>query len=321
MSTRLPPLPTIRDLLKLYKLRALKQLSQNFLLDQRITDRIVRAAGKIQGNHVCEVGPGPGGITRSIIQKCPETLTVVEKDPRFLPTLELLREVSPIKINIEISDILTYNFKVDCEETPWLDRPPPVHLIGNLPFSVSTHLLITWLEQISKHTGPWSYGRTKMTLTFQKEVAERIVAPIMSSQRCRLSVIAQNYCRPEHRFNIPGTAFTPKPDVDVGVVTLTPLKYPISTQPFPLIEKVLRAIFNMRQKYALRGAEMLFPEDVRMECRLKLFEMADVDPQTRPFQITNLEFSRIFDAYAQLCVDFGGIRDYDFRACKKVNVI
>jgi len=91
-GSRLPPLPSIRDLIKLYKLRAIKQLSQNFLMDERLTDKIVKAAGNIEGHHVLEVGPGPGSITRSILRKCPKQLIVVEKDYRFLPILELLAQ-------------------------------------------------------------------------------------------------------------------------------------------------------------------------------------------------------------------------------------
>lgn len=111
-SIRLPPLPTIRDLVRMYKLRAIKQLSQNFLMDQRITDKIVRAAGNLHNQWVLEVGPGPGGITRSILNKCPHKLIVVEKDPRFLPTLELLKEACSgfVDLDIEINDILKYNF-------------------------------------------------------------------------------------------------------------------------------------------------------------------------------------------------------------------
>lgn len=132
---RLPPLPTIRDLVKLYRLRARRQLSQNFLMDERITDAIVRAAGKITNHHVCEVGPGPGGITRSILKKGPKKLIVVEKDPRFLPTLELLQEAvkGVTDMQIEVNDIMKYNLEKGFEGAQrlnWDDYPPPIHLIG-----------------------------------------------------------------------------------------------------------------------------------------------------------------------------------------------
>lgn len=147
----------------------------------------------------------------------------------------------------------------------WYHAPPPIHLIGNLPFSVSTHLIIRWLHAISEKRDAWSFGRTPMTLTFQKEVAERMVAPLTHRQRCRLSVICQLWCDVKHKFTIPGKAFVPKPDVDVGVVTLYPLKYPLVKLPFKLVERVVTHVFNMRQKYCLRGASNLFPEDSRDE--------------------------------------------------------
>ncbi|XP_044735308.1 dimethyladenosine transferase 1, mitochondrial [Chrysoperla carnea] len=322
-TRRLPPLPTIRDLIKLYRLRALKQLSQNFLLDERITDRIVRAAGHIDGNYVCEVGPGPGGITRSIIRQFPKKLIVVEKDPRFLPSLELLSEAcdGSTKMDIVIGDIMSYNLEEAFKDAPkhtWDEKPPPINLIGNLPFSVSTHLIIRWLESISERKSAWCNGRTRMTLTFQKEVAERMCAPIMSAQRCRLSVMCQLWCKVNHVFTIPGKAFVPKPQVDVGVVTLTPLSKPLTNLPFKMVEKVLRHIFNMRQKYALRGGEVLFPDDMREELGLKLFSIADIDPTTRPFQITNIEFAKLCQAYNTICEEFPQVRNYDFRASKKL---
>lgn len=109
-GARLPPLPTIRDLIKLYQLGARKQLSQNFLMDLKLTDKIVKAAGNIEGRHVLEVGPGPGGITRSIIKQMPKQLVVVEKDRRFLPSLGLLAEATPnyTKMDIYEADILKY---------------------------------------------------------------------------------------------------------------------------------------------------------------------------------------------------------------------
>lgn len=265
---RLPPLPTIRDLVKLYRLKALRQLSQNFLMDERLTDKIVRAAGKIKNHYVCEVGPGPGGITRSIIKKQPKKLIVVEKDPRFVPTLELLQESCSdyTDMQIELGDIRTYNLEKGFNQAPkhgWFDAPPPIHLIGNLPFSVSTILLVEWLHAISQKSSAWAFGRTSMTLTFQKEVAERMVAPVGHKQRCRLSVMCQFWCNIDYKFTIPGKAFVPKPDVDVGVVTLYPLKNPGVDMPFKIVEKVVRNIFNMRQKYSIRGTERLFPEDLR----------------------------------------------------------
>lgn len=189
-SLRLPPLPTIRDLIKLYKLRALKQLSQNFLLEERITDKIVKAAGKIKDNVVLEVGPGPGSITRSILKKFPSKLILVEKDPRFLPILQLLQEAceGQVEVNIQIGDIRSYDFDGGFKNvlhSNWFGAPPPIHLIGNLPFNVSTILLVEWLQLISEKQAAWKYGRTPMTLTFQKEVAERIVAPPGHEQRCR----------------------------------------------------------------------------------------------------------------------------------------
>ena len=167
---------------------------------------------------------------------------------------------------IEINDIRSYNFQggfsdVHCYD--WFDAPPPIHLIGNLPFNVSTNLIIRWLSSISERNSAWHFGRTPMTLTFQKEVAERIVAPAINVQRCRLSVICQMWCDVEHKFTIPGKAFVPKPDVDVGVVTFKPKRYPLVKLPFTTVEKVLKNIFNMRQKYSLRGAERLFPEHLR----------------------------------------------------------
>lgn len=136
---RLPPLPTVRDLVKLYHLRAIRQLSQNFLMDEKLTDKIVRAAGYIKNHYVCEVGPGPGGITRSILKYSPKKLVVVEKDPRFLPSLELLKEAcnETTEMQIDIDDIKKYKLETCFTNSPkhnWDDAPPPIHLIGNFCF-------------------------------------------------------------------------------------------------------------------------------------------------------------------------------------------
>lgn len=319
---RLPPLPTIRDLVKLYQLRAIKQLSQNFLMDERLTDKIVRAAGNIRDHYVLEVGPGPGGITRSIIRQNPRHLVVVEKDRRFMPTMEMLAEVAQpfMRMDIVQGDILDYRVAEafpDCPSHDWMDRKrAPVHLIGNLPFAISTRLLINWLRDMSLRTGAWSYGRASLTLTFQKEVAERIVAPILSDQRCRLSVMNQIWSTPELRFMISGRAFVPKPEVDVGVVTIVPLQTPLTQVHFDTVEKVVRHIFSMRQKYCRRGVANLYPPAVREELTEQTFKRADVDPLARSFQLSVAECLRIVEAYDGLVRERPEIAAYDYRAPK-----
>lgn len=325
-GARLPPLPTIRDLVRLYKLRAIKQLSQNFLMDERLTDKIVKAAGRIEGHHVLEVGPGPGGITRSIIRQGPKHLVVVEKDNRFISTLQLLSESSSnhIKMDIHIDDILRFPIEKAFDPSvshPWEGPRAPVHLIGNLPFAISTKLLINWLKDISLRRGAWSFGRSSMTLTFQKEVADRIVAPILSSQRCRLSVMSQIWARPQLRFEIPGKAFVPKPNVDVGVVTFIPFIQPLTDLPFDLVEKTVRHIFSMRQKYCRRGISNLYPEEMRDELTDRTFEAADVDPQSRSFQLSNEECLRLASAYRDLIVEYPEIEGFDYRACRNPAII
>lgn len=316
---RLPPLQSIRDLIKLYNLSAIRQLSQNFLMDQRITDKIVRSAGSIHNHEVCEVGPGPGGITRSILYRNPRRLIVIEKDRRFLPALELLSDACPGLLEIHMGDVMSFAmdkmFSEECRK-PWEDVPPNITLIGNLPFNVSTHLIIRWLNAMSLRESAWSYGRTRMLLTFQKEVAERMVAPIMSPQRCRLSVMCQNWCSVNHKFTIPGSAFVPKPEVDVGVVHFTPLVQPVINLPFKMIEAVVGTIFSGRQKYSTKGAGLLYPAPAREKLVQEMYTLADVSPTVRPYQISVEEYGRLCEAYKTICDRDPRLYKYNFRMRK-----
>ncbi|XP_068087980.1 dimethyladenosine transferase 1, mitochondrial isoform X3 [Hyperolius riggenbachi] len=273
---RLPPLPTIREIIKLYNLRAEKQLSQNFLLDLKLTDKIVRKAGNLKGAYVCEVGPGPGGITRAILNSEVEELMVVEKDTRFIPGLEMLNEASMGKMRIVHGDILTYrmdkSFPKHLKRT-WEDDPPNIHIIGNLPFNVSTPLIIKWLEEIANRTGPFCYGRTQMTLTFQHEVAE----------------------------------------VDVAVVHFTPLIQPKIHQPFKLVEKVIQSVFQYRRKYCHHGVSLLFPEDQRKELTYKMLTLANVEPTIRPSELSMNHFCGLCNAYRELSDQNPKLFAYNFR--------
>ncbi|XP_045918473.1 dimethyladenosine transferase 1, mitochondrial [Micropterus dolomieu] len=315
-SFRLPPLPTVGELIKLYNLRAEKQLSQNFLLDLRLTDKIVRQAGSLRDAYVCEVGPGPGGLTRSILNAGAADLLVVEKDTRFIPGLKLLSEAAPGRLRIVHGDILTYRmdrgFPINISKA-WEEDPPNLHIIGNLPFNVSTHLIIKWLENMANRTGPFIYGRTRLTLTFQKEVAERLTASTGSKQRSRLSVMAQYLCTVHNCFTIPGRAFVPKPEVDVGVVHFTPLVQPQIQQPFKLVEKVIRNVFQFRRKHCHKGVEKLFPEACRVELTQEMMQKADVDPTLRPPELTIPQIRALADAYAHLCTHEPTLLSYEFR--------
>ncbi|XP_011734606.2 dimethyladenosine transferase 1, mitochondrial [Macaca nemestrina] len=315
-TCRLPPLPTIREIIKLFRLQATKQLSQNFLLDLRLTDKIVRKAGNLANAYVYEVGPGPGGITRSILNADVAELLVVEKDTRFIPGLQMLSEAAPGKLRIVHGDVLTFKVEKAFSESlkrPWEDDPPNVHIIGNLPFSVSTPLIIKWLENISCRDGPFVYGRTQMTLTFQKEVAERLAANTGSKQRSRLSVMAQYLCNVRHIFTIPGRAFVPKPEVDVGVVHFTPMIQPKIEQPFKLVEKVVQNVFQFRRKYCHRGLGMLFPEAQRLENTGRLLELADIDPTLRPRQLSISHFKSLCEVYRRMCDEDPQLFAYNFR--------
>ncbi|KAL2730239.1 hypothetical protein V1477_016050 [Vespula maculifrons] len=324
LNIRLPPLPTIKDIIKLYKLSALKHLSQNFLLDERLIDKIIKKAGNLNGSHVVEVGPGPGGLTRSIIRKGPKKLIVVEKDRRFKPTLDMLADSFNCvhgEMDIIYDDIRNLNmnniFPME-EKKEWIDQVPNIHLIGNLPFNVSTILIIEWLKKISEHSGPWTYGRVKMLLTFQKEVAERLVAEPCDKQRCRLSVMAQAWTQPFLCTIIPGKAFLPKPDVDVGVVTFVPLEQPRTKHEFNIFEKVTRHIFNSRQKYSIKCVGKLFPEYCRQEFSNLVYKLSDLDPTLKPTQLTVEDIDKITTAYKYVIEKHPEISMYDHRASHRI---
>ncbi|KGL75462.1 hypothetical protein N309_06845, partial [Tinamus guttatus] len=313
---RLPPLPTIGEIIKLFRLRAQKQLSQNFLLDLRLTDKIVRQAGELTNAHVCEVGPGPGGITRSILNADVAQLLLVEKDARFIPGLKMLSEAAPGKVHIVHGDILTYNMEKAFPKhlkKNWEDEPPNIHIIGNLPFSVSTPLIIKWLENVSNRDGPFFYGRTQMTLTFQKEVGERLTAKPGGRQRSRLSIMSQHLCSVENTFIIPGEAFVPQPQVDVAVVHFTPLVQPKIQQPFKLVEKVVQSVFQFRRKYCCRGIGILFPERERLKKTEELMMAADVDPTLRPVQLSMSHFSNLCNGYRKMCDEDPNLFAYNYR--------
>ena len=224
----------------------------------------------------------------------------------------------PGQMKIIVGDVMDYNFDGLFPEqlrTEWHDSPPPIHVIGNLPFNVSTPLIIKWLRLLSEHSGFYRMGRVPMTLTFQKEVAQRMVAPVMDFQRSRLSIMCQNWCDVKIRFDIGGKYFVPAPKVDVAVVKFVPLVEPRIKLPFNVIEKFVRHLFHYRRKYIKNSLATLFPADLK-DLNEELFAQTGIDSALTPTMLSIDEVGALCTLYYQMCGDNFGLLEFDYRARK-----
>jgi len=287
----LPPLPTIRDLIRLFGLRAKQQLSQNFILDLNVSNKIISKTaaniGPLVGKTVIEVGPGPGPLTRSILNSGCQNLIVVEKDVRFLSSLNMLKDAAEkknAKLTIINDDIMDVDEKQLLEQAghtkkcSW-NETSDIVIIGNLPFSVSTALVIKWIRQIHNRTGAFAYGRTAMALTFQKEVAHRIVAQPGSKEYNRLSVMVQHCCDTKLLFDIGSKNFVPQPKVDAGVVYIEPKIKPEIDVDVYALEQMCRLIFSGKRKIIANGVKNIDP------MAGVLLELAGINPQVRAEEV------------------------------------
>ncbi|CAI4221228.1 unnamed protein product [Auanema sp. JU1783] len=322
--TRLPPLPALRDFINMYRLRAKKILSQNYIMDMNVTRKIIRSAQVKEGDWVTEVGPGPGGITRAILEAGASRLDVVEIDHRFIPPLQHLAEAADGRLNIHHSDVLKTNIGEiwsNSENHPqranWHDDPPTYHVIGNLPFNIASPLIIKFLKDMSYRRGPWEFGRVPLTLTFQLEVAQRICSPIASDSRSRLSIMSQYVSEPKLVFKIPGSCFVPRPEVDVGVVRFVPRRVPLINVSFEVVEKLCRQVFHYRQKYVLKGLRTLYPEEISFDMAHSVLSKSGVDPTTTSVRIGIDEFALMALEYERQCVEMPGLFLYDYTKPKK----
>lgn len=265
-------LPTLREDLEALGLWANKRLGQHFLLDLNITRRIARVAGDLSGQTVLEIGPGPGGLTRALLE-AGARVVAIEKDDRFVPILEPLIEWSEGKLEIVQADAL----KVDQEAL----ADGQAQIISNLPYNVGTELLVRWLK-----AGPW---RGAMTLMFQKEVAQRIVAKPGDDAYGRLAVLAQARCTAKLDFTVPPRAFTPPPKVASAVVHLNNLQdaYPH----LDALERVTAAAFGQRRKMLRSALRSLTPEPEA------LLHAAGLEPTARAEEIDQLGFRNLADAW------------------------
>lgn len=266
-------LPTLREELEAHGLWANKALGQHFLLDLNITRRIARVAGELAGKEVIEVGPGPGGLTRALLEAGAHVLAV-EKDARFLPLLAPLVEWSAGRLRIVRGDALS------ADEEALLGGGRAA-IVSNLPYNVGTPLLVKWLK-----AGAW---RGDMTLMFQKEVAQRIVAKPGDDAYGRLAVLVQARCDARLEFTVPARAFTPQPKIASAVVTLRD-----RTDPYPnldALERVTAAAFGQRRKMLRSALKALTPDaDV-------LLRDAGLEPTARAEEIDQAGFRRLADAW------------------------
>ena len=264
-------LPSLRETLDAHGLLAKKSFGQHFLLDLNVTRKIVRYAGPFEGRNVIEVGPGPGGLTRALIESDAGKVILVEKDPRFIPLLSELDDGSG-RLTIHEADAL----KV--KEAELSDGP--THMVSNLPYNVGTPLLIKWL------TGPWLPHA--MTLMFQKEVAERVVAQPDDDAYGRLAVISQAVCEARIVMHLPAAAFTPPPKVASAVVHLVPLAVRPSPERLKKLERVTAAAFGQRRKMLRSSLKQLGGA--------ALCEAAGISPEARAETIDVAGFLRLADA-------------------------
>lgn len=260
-------LPPLRDVIATHQLSAKKALGQNFLLDLNLTAKIARLAGDLSSADVLEIGPGPGGLTRGLLAEGARKVLAIEKDTRCMPVLEEIAAAYPGRLEVINGDAL----KVD----PMAHLTPPIKIAANLPYNVGTELLVRWLTPET-----WPPFWESLTLMFQREVANRIVAEPGSKAYGRLAILAQWRADPRIVLELPPEAFTPPPKVSSAVVHLKSLPEPRYPARAETLSRVVAAAFNQRRKM-LRSS--LKAAATNIEDRLKA---AGISPTERAEQVS-----------------------------------
>ena len=276
LATALNQLPNLRTTVEAHGLMAKKALGQNFLLDANITDKIVRSSlaeqnlNDFSGCHVFEIGCGPGGLTRSVLRANPQQLTVIEMDERCIGIMQEIKEKVGERLQIVEGDALKYDIAaLPCQ---------PKHLISNLPYNISVPLLTKWLSEITAYQS--------LTLMFQKEVADRILAPTSCKDYGRLSVLAQLQCRITRLFDLNPNCFVPAPKIWSSVLLFQTLAQPLSVAQISKLEKLTDAAFAQRRKMIRQSLKNI--PDLESKCAA-----VGIAPTYRPEQITPQQFLQL----------------------------
>jgi len=264
-------LPPLREVIATHELVAKKALGQNFLLDLNLTAKIARAAGDLSGSDVLEVGPGPGGLTRGLLAEGARRVLAIEKDSRCLPALAEIAAHYPGRLEVINGDALAVDVTAHLT--------PPIRIAANLPYNVGTELLIRWLTPPA-----WPPFWQSLTLMFQKEVAERIVAKPGTEHYGRLALLAQWRAEAKIVMVLPPEAFTPAPKVHSAVVHLTALPAPRYPADPAVLERVVAAGFNQRRKMLRSSLKGVHP---RIEA---LLDEAGIAPTERAERVSLAQF-------------------------------
>ena len=260
-------LPPLREVIKAHDLVAKKQLGQNFLLDLNLTAKIARLAGDLSGCDVLEVGPGPGGLTRGLLVEGARRVLAVEKDPRCVPALAEIAAAYPGRLEVINADAMELDVLAHLT--------PPVRIVANLPYNVGTELLIRWLTP-----KVWPPFWQSLTLMFQKEVAERIVAKPRSDHYGRLALLVGWRCDARIVMHLPPEAFTPAPKVHSAVVHLTCLPEPRYPADEAVLNRITTMAFNQRRKMLRSSLKGMGPD---IETQLVA---AGIEPTARAEEIS-----------------------------------
>lgn len=260
-------LPPLREVIARHGLAAKKALGQNFLFDLNLTRRIARAAGPLESCTVIEVGPGPGGLTRALLLEGAPHVLAIERDDRAIAALEEIAAAYPGRLTIIAGDALTADYAA-------LAAGRPAKIVANLPYNIATPLLTGWIGGEN-----WPPFFQSLTLMFQKEVAERIVARPGGKDYGRLSVLSQYRCVAKKLFDVNRSAFTPPPKVTSSIVQLFPRENPLPTCRIGTLERVTASAFGQRRKMLRASLKTLVGEPEA------LLAKAGISPELRAEQV------------------------------------
>ncbi|HMQ57528.1 MAG TPA: 16S rRNA (adenine(1518)-N(6)/adenine(1519)-N(6))-dimethyltransferase RsmA [Rhizobiaceae bacterium] len=273
MKTAIDGLPPLREVIERHELAAKKSLGQNFLLDLNLTAKVARAAGDLTGATVVEIGPGPGGLTRALLMTKAARVIVIERDERCLAALEEIAAHNPGRLEIVSGDAL---------KTDLASFGSDLRIVANLPYNIGTELLTGWLT-----SEPWPPFFASLTLMFQREVAQRIVAMPGSDHYGRLGVLAGWRTRAEMVFDIPPQAFWPPPKVTSTVVHIVPNVSPLPAR-LKTLEAVTLAAFGQRRKMLRQSLKGIGGQ--------ALLDRAGIDGARRAETLDIAEFCRLANA-------------------------